>query len=58
MRVHLEHVHVFPQQLNDLVQLLTVAIAVDEDFKLRVSSFGFSGLNVHKVDVVFLLIYN
>ncbi len=56
-RVHLEHVHVFPQQLNDLVKLLAVAVAVYEDLELWVTPFGFSGLDVHQVDVVFLLIY-
>lgn len=42
------------EQLDDFIQLLVVAVAVHEDFKFGVASFGFSGLYVHKVDVVFL----
>lgn len=53
-RLHVHHVHVLPKQLDDFIQLLVVAVAVHEYLKLRVASFGFSGLYVHKVDMVFL----
>lgn len=42
------------EQVDYLIQLFVVAVAVHEDFKLRVASFGFSRLYVDKVDVVFL----
>lgn len=42
------------EQMDDFIQLFVVAVAVHKNFKLRVASFGFSGLYVHKVDVVFL----
>lgn len=40
--------------MDDLTQLLVVAVAVHENLKLRVASLGFPGLNVHEVDMVFL----
>lgn len=43
-----------PKQLDDLIQLFVVAVAVHENFKLRVAPLGFPGLYVHEVDVVFL----
>ena len=43
-----------PKQVDDLVQLFVVAVAVHKDFKLRVASFGFPGFYVQKVNVVFL----
>lgn len=42
------------EQVDYFIQLFVVAVAVHEDFKLRVASFGFSRLYVDKVDVVFL----
>lgn len=42
------------KQLDDFIQLFVVAVAVHENFKLRVASFGFPGLYVDKVDMVFL----
>lgn len=42
------------KQLDYFIQLFVVAVAVHKDFKLRVASFGFSGLYVYKVDMVFL----
>lgn len=42
------------KQLNDFVQLFVVAVAVHKYVKLRVASFGFSGLYVYEVDMVFL----
>ena len=53
-RLHVHHVHMLPKQLNDFVQLFVVAVAVHKYLKLRVASFGFSGLYVDKVDMVFL----
>lgn len=53
-RLHVQHAHVLLEQLDDFIQLLVVAVAVHEDFKLRVASFGLSGLYVHEVDMVFL----
>lgn len=53
-RLHVQHVHVLLEQLDDFIQLFVVAVAVHKDFKLRVASFGFSGLYVHKVDMAFL----
>lgn len=52
--LHVQHVHVLLEQLDDFIQLFVVAVAVHEDFKLRVASFGFSGFYVHEVDMVFL----
>lgn len=43
-----------PQQVDDFIQLLVVAVAVHKNFKLRIASFGFSGLYVDKIYVVFL----
>lgn len=43
-----------PKQLDDFVQLFVVAVAINKDLKLRVASFGFPGLYVDEVDVVFL----
>lgn len=42
------------KQLDDFIQLFMVAVAVHKYLKLRVAPFGFSGLYVYKVDVVFL----
>lgn len=53
-RLHVQHAHVLLEQLDDFIQLFVVAVAVHKDFKLRVASFGFSGLYVHEVDMVFL----
>lgn len=53
-RLHVQHAHVLLEQLDDFIQLLVVAVAVHKDFELRVASFGFSGLYVHEVDMVFL----
>lgn len=52
--LHVQHVHVLLEQLDDFIQLFVVAVAVHEDFKLRVASFGFSGFYVYEVDMVFL----
>lgn len=53
-RFHVHHVHMLPKQLDDLIQLLVVAVAVYEDFKLGIAPLGLPGLYVHKVDVAFL----
>lgn len=53
-RLHIHHVHMLLKQLDDFVQLLVVAVAVHKYVKLRVASFGFSGLYVYKVDMVLL----
>lgn len=53
-RLHVQHAHVLLEQLDDFIQLFVVAVAVHKDFKLRVASFGFPGLYVHEVDMVFL----
>lgn len=33
-RLHVHHAHMLPKQLDDLIQLFVVAVAVHEDFKL------------------------
>lgn len=43
-----------PKEMDDFIQLFMVAVTVHKNFKLRVASFGFSGLNVYKIDMVFL----
>lgn len=53
-RLHVQHVHVLLEQLDDFIQLFVVAVAVHKDLELRVAPFGFSGLYVHEVDMVFL----
>lgn len=33
-RLHVHHAHMLPEQLDDLIQLFVVAVAVHEDLKL------------------------
>lgn len=53
-RLHIHHIHMLLEQLNDFVQLFVVAVAVHKYVKLGVASLGFPGLYVYKVDMVFL----
>ena len=52
--LHVDDVHVFVQQLDDLVQLLVVAVHVNKDLKLGVTTFGLPGLDVDQVHMVLL----
>lgn len=53
-RLHVHHVHVLLEQLDDFIQLFVVAVAVHKDLELGVASLGLPGLYMHQVDVVFL----
>lgn len=52
--IHTENISIRLQQMKNITQLFSVDITVNKNLKFRVSSLGFSGLDVQQVHMLLL----